>query len=388
MNDPRPLALLAPLSLVLLAGCELGAKQVEQTGYRGTGLEQIYDVSSMQQASVIPPPPYELPPPGGPRATEVYQNVQVLGDLSAEQFNHLMASITAWVAPEQGCNYCHNPANMASDEIYTKTVARRMLQMTRTVNGRWSSHVQGTGVTCYTCHRGKPVPNYVWSQEPAPDRLSVRGQKRGQNTPAANVGYASLPYGAFQRYLSGDPGAIRVASDSAYPGRNSATTRDAEDSYAIMMHVSKALGVNCTYCHNSQSFRSWSLSRGQRATAWYGIRMVRDINGAFISPLATVFPANRKGPLGDPYKVNCLTCHQNQAKPLGGISMLAQYPYLRPPRPMPVAQPIGGEGGAPAALDQPGPMTDRILPGDVAQQAGAQPVGSREATPPAPAPAR
>jgi hypothetical protein len=48
---------------------------------------------------------------------------------------------------------------------------------------------------------------------------------------------------------------------------------------------------------------------------------------------------------------------------------------------MAVAQPVGGQGGAPAALDQPAPMTDRILPGDVAQQGGAQPVGSREATP-------
>lgn len=91
--------------------------------------------------------------------------------------------------------------------------------------------------------------------------------------------------------------------------------------------------------------------------------------------------------MGDPYKVNCLTCHQNQAKPLGGVQMLSQYPYLRARAPSPVAQPIGGRGGVPAALDQPAPMTDRILPADVAQQQGAEPVGSREATPP-PVPAQ
>jgi photosynthetic reaction center cytochrome c subunit len=204
------------------------------------------------------------------------------------------------------------------------------------------------------------VPQYIWAQEPMPDKFSVRGQKRGQNTPAANVGYASLPYASFQRYLSGDAGSVRVASDSAYPGRNTASTRDAEDSYAIMMHVSKALGVNCTYCHNSQSFRSWSLSRAQRATAWYGIRMVRDINFGYIQPLQTVFPANRKGPMGDPYKVNCLTCHQNQAKPLGGVSMLAQYPYMRSPVAMQAAQPIGGEGNVPAVLDRPASISERI----------------------------
>jgi photosynthetic reaction center cytochrome c subunit len=112
--------------------------------------------------------------------------------------------------------------------------------------------------------------------------------------------------------------------------------------------------------------------------------MVRDINFGYIQPLQAVFPANRKGPMGDPYKVNCLTCHQNQAKPLGGVSMLAQYPYMRSPVAMQAAQPIGGPGNVPATLDRPGGMTDRILPGDVAQQQGTQePVGSRESTPPA-----
>ena len=96
-----------------------------------------------------------------------------------------------------------------------------------------------------------------------------------------------------------------------------------------MMHISSALGVNCTYCHNTQSFRAWNLSRAQRATAYYGIRMVRDVNENYISSLQAVFPANRKGPHGDPYKVNCTTCHQGLSKPLGGVSMLAQAPVLR-----------------------------------------------------------
>ena len=68
---------------------------------------------------------------GRPRG-QSYQNVKVLGELSTERFNHLMAEMNQWVAPpEQGCNYCHNPENMASDEKYTKVVARRMLQMTQ-----------------------------------------------------------------------------------------------------------------------------------------------------------------------------------------------------------------------------------------------------------------
>jgi photosynthetic reaction center cytochrome c subunit len=354
----------ASFALLTLSGCELGWKQSEQTGYRGAGLAQITDVSNVKEASAVPPPPYELEiAPDSPRAGEVYENVQVLGDLSADEFNHLMASITQWVAPpEQGCNYCHNPENMADDSVYTKTVARSMLRMTRDLNGRWASHTGKTGVTCYTCHRGQPVPAYVWNNTPPTDRLSVRGQKRGQNTPEENVGYASLPYAVFERYFAGNPSTIRVASSSAYPGTNPLTTRHAEDSYAIMMHTSQALGVNCTYCHNSQSFRSWSLSRAQRATAWYGIRMVRDVNHGYIAPLTPVFPANRKGPAGDPYKVNCLTCHQGVNKPLGGVSMIADYPYLRPARPVQVARPEGGPGGVPAALDRPEEMTSDIAP--------------------------
>ncbi|WP_312858721.1 photosynthetic reaction center cytochrome c subunit family protein [Rhizobium sp. G21] len=35
----------------------------------------------------------------------MYENVQVLKDLSDDQFNQFMASITEWVAPEAGCNY-------------------------------------------------------------------------------------------------------------------------------------------------------------------------------------------------------------------------------------------------------------------------------------------
>ncbi len=318
----------------LLGGCELGSKVSEQTGYRGTAMAQIVDVSNIKEATKIPEPPYPLPPEGGPTAAESYQNVQVLGGLSAERFNHLMAMITQWVAPpEQGCNYCHNPANMASDEVYQKVVARRMIQMTQTINAKWSTHVQKTGVTCYTCHRGLGVPQYIWARAMnSANPNSVRGNKRGQNTPDANVGFASLPTAPFERYLEGNYRA-RVAGKSSYPpsetgGPPGKSTKEAEGVYAIMMHQSTALGVNCTYCHNTQSLGAWNLSRSQRVTAYYGLTMVNDVNDNYITSLASVFPANRKGPHGDPYKVNCMTCHQGINKPLGGRSMIAQAPVL------------------------------------------------------------
>ena len=66
----------------------------------------------------------------------------------------------------------------------------------------------------------------------------------------------------------------------------------------------------------------------QRATAWYGIRMVRDLNNAYLVPLAATFPPNRHGPAGDGPKLNCATCHQGAFKPLYGASMVASHPEL------------------------------------------------------------
>ncbi|HVF95250.1 MAG TPA: photosynthetic reaction center cytochrome PufC [Sphingomonas sp.] len=356
----------AAAAAMLLGGCELGAKDSTQTGFRGTGLEQIVDRSSIAEAAAIPPPPYPLPPDGGPTAGESYQNVKVLAGVSKERFDHLMAEMNQWVAPaEQGCTYCHNPENMASDEKYTKIVARRMLQMTQTINSRWSSHVKQTGVTCYTCHRGNAVPEYKWANTAgAPNPGSIRGNKHGQNSPDPNVGYSSLPSDPFASYLGGKA-AIRVASSQALPSSDHIVSiKDAEKSYGLMMHISSALGVNCTYCHNSQSFRAWNLSRAQRGTAYYGIRMVRDINLDYLTTLTPVFPANRKGPHGDVYKVNCTTCHQGLSKPLGGVSMIDQAPVLRGPA-MATATPEGGPGAAtavPAAFNKPAAMTVKNEP--------------------------
>lgn len=325
------------LGTVLLAGCEPGHKQTAQWGPPGAALDQIVDARHVTPPATIPDAPYPLPADSGPPASQSYQNVKVLGGLSTDRFNYLMAEISQWIAPpEQGCAYCHNPANMASDEKYTKVVARRMIQMTQGINSQWSNHVHQTGVTCYTCHRGNAVPQYKWALsegEPHPD--SILGNRHGQNAPNPEVANASLPSDMYAQYLYGHAN-IRVAGNDPFPQPDHVVSvKTAEQTYGLMMHVSKSLGVNCTYCHNTQSFRAWDLSSPKRATAWYGIRMVRDINNTYISSLQSVFPDNRKGPMGDPYKVNCMTCHQGVYKPLGGVSMLSQVPMLKGPIPMP-----------------------------------------------------
>ncbi len=355
------LALILPT--LLLAGCEIGTKTVEQVGPRGSGTDLVVHKASAPKAGAVPAPPYELTADAlqGPRASETYQNVKVLGHLSAEEFNYTMAALTNWVAPDDGtvknggCNYCHNPENMASDELYTKVVARRMLQMTQAINSQWRPHFQASanganaGVTCWTCHRGKPVPVYNWSMAAA-DPKTIKGNKFGQNTPnMVSAAYSSLPYDSFSTYLD-DPNQIRVQAASAYPTKYVASIGQTERTYGLMMHMSNALNVNCNYCHNTQNFANWSQSRTQRVSAWYGIRMVRDVNHNYIGALGNVWPANRRGPQGDPLKVNCTTCHQNINKPLGGYPMLKDYPGLKAPAPAATVA-----AAAPAAAPAPAP---------------------------------
>ncbi len=252
------------------------------------------------------------------------------------------------MAPEQGCTYCHNAANFASDDKYTKVVARRMVQMTQHVNADWKPHVADTGVTCYTCHRGKPVPEQIWfKEEPQDLRADFIGDRAGQNIAAASVGSASLPSDPFTPYLLNNLD-IRVNGTKALPGDNRHSIKQAEWTYSLMAHMSTSLGVNCTYCHNTNSFSSWENSTPQRATAWHGIRMARDLNLDYMEPLTATFPVERLGATGDVAKVNCATCHQGAYKPLNGQSMLKDYPELAKP-----AQP------APAKLveDQPSAKT-------------------------------
>jgi photosynthetic reaction center cytochrome c subunit len=318
--------------LAVLAGCERPPIDTVQTGYRGTAMAQIYNPRTLAKQAGLNEPPAPPPPgnPDGPKAKDIYKNVKVLGELSIGNFTRHMLSITQWVAPQAGCAYCHNLENLADDSKYTKVVARRMIQMTQHVNADWKPHVGVTGITCYTCHRGNSVPTQVWY---APkDRLyanSLLGDLAGQNLASKSVGLTSLPFDPFTPYLK-DAQPIRVNGHEAMAMKgeaaNRSSTKQAEHTYALMVHMSGSLGVNCTYCHNTRNFQGWE--RPQRVTAWHGIRMARDLNNDYLGPLTDTFPANRLGPKGDVAKVNCATCHQGAYKPLYGAPMAKEFPEL------------------------------------------------------------
>ncbi|WP_088347901.1 MULTISPECIES: photosynthetic reaction center cytochrome PufC [Rhodomicrobium] len=336
---------------VFIAGWERPPMVSKQIGYRGLGMEQITNprLAGKTLASNQVPELIDPAPPGGRPAREAYTNVQVLGDLTEDQFNRIMVAITAWVSPEQGCGYCHNLENLA-DDVPHKVVARRMFQMTKHLNQDWTTHVAQTGVTCYTCHRGKPLPAGIWfpGDRDGPAK-GMAGYDGGQNHPSPAAALASLPLDPFTGVLDGT-GEARVVGKTALPtGKGiGASIQKTEHTYALMMHISNALGVNCTYCHNSRAFLAWDQSVPTRATAFYGIRMVRYLNNNFLTPLRPAYEPARLGPQGQAPQLNCVTCHHGQPKPLGGAQMLKDYPELNAA----ILTPVPGAGPAPAPASQ------------------------------------
>ena len=301
-------SLLFGAALVALTGCDLGGKTSVQRGYRGTGMELLVDNSqhAAKVAAIHIPTPLPAAPPATPGPLP-WKNVQVLNDISVAELNRTMIAMTTWVAGTGNCQYCHNLKDLAADTadngkpLYTKLVARRMLQMTRHINGQYSQHVANTGVTCYTCHRGKPIPQGIWFYGKQTDYL--------------------------RHYLDRD--GARVVSQTIEPGpANRSSVKQTEWTYALMISQSTSLGVGCTYCHNSRQFSSWSQAPKQRVVAYHGILMARDINSNYLAPLQTVFPAVRLGPKGDAPKAQCQTCHQGAYKPLYAAQMVKDYTGL------------------------------------------------------------
>jgi photosynthetic reaction center cytochrome c subunit len=315
----------------LLAGCE--RSDTVQRGYRGTGMLQVYSPATVAAAAslhtVPDPEPVDPPDPDSPTIAQTFKNVRVLNDLTVLEFSRLMQALSTWVAPEEGCEFCHNPKKLDSDEKYTKVVARRMLQMTRQINTDWKQHVGGTGVTCWTCHRGQAVPSGDWFKTPTEgfQTQMVRSRPKEAVGGMLTVGHTGLPVDPLSAFLLEDNN-IRVQGTKPLAGENKHSLKQAEWTYALMLYMSNSLGVNCTYCHNSRALARWDESSPQRSTAWYGIRMVRQLNNDYLLPLKPQFPAHRLSAEGDGPKVGCLTCHKGAYKPLYGASMLGDYPEL------------------------------------------------------------
>lgn len=330
---------LLTVAMLAIAGWDRPPIESVQSGFRGLGLEQVYnprEVRKLIAENQVPEPfwPLEDVDMETPLAREIYENVPVLGHLPDDQFNRLMSSLTEWVVGDPAaCDYCHDTANFADESMYTYQVSRRMLEMTMSINADWGEvHVAPAGVTCYTCHRGEPVPPAIWFEDTRPATGGI-GNLAGQNIASEAAVLSSLPFDPFTPFLE-ESNEIRVHGLTPLPTGNTASIKQTEWTYSLMMHMSDSLGVNCTYCHNSRAFYKWEQVPEQRATAWYGIRMVRELNNDYLVPLQPVYPPHRLGPNGDAPKANCTTCHYGVYKPFFGTNVVDEFPSLMAPGPL------------------------------------------------------
>ena len=298
----------------------------------------------------LSPPQPEIAPVAlntGPSAGAAYRNVQVLGGVSKAEFDRTMVAITQWVAPKQGCGFCHGGQvqNFAAD-YPTKQIARQMLAMTRTMNANWTNHVGTQGVTCFSCHAGRNVPAETWYIDtpltPPEGEGALLGKPQAWNIKATTIRkfFPNRPFRMFllQGLPAGQTQAKQALATSA-PANFQHDREYAEQVYIYMMQMANGLGVNCTYCHQSRAAYDWSQSPPTRLHGYSGIKMTTMLNQNFLSRFAQWTPQGLLGPTGDAPKVNCKTCHQGQIKPVGGMQEIV-YPALIGPIPTGVANPL------------------------------------------------
>jgi photosynthetic reaction center cytochrome c subunit len=316
------LTLLATGALLVVSGCEPGIKETADLGFRGVGMQQVAipgvvadSMAAIQARAASANVAGEASEDMEPAPPGTWENVQVLGHLSEAEFNRFMLAMTLWVAAGtgQGCNYCHvveadGNVNFVLDDIYTKQVSRDMIRMTQDLNQNWSAHVGEAGVNCWTCHQGQALPTNYWFYTAGDQRRDIERYYVNEGTRQT------------ERYYLDQEG-IRVISSEALRGDsdNRSSIKDTRHLYWVMMEMSEALGVNCTYCHTSARFADWEESPPARVTALRGVRMVRALNTEYMVPLQSVWPDNRLGPLGDGPKIQCSTCHQGANQPQYGI---------------------------------------------------------------------
>ena len=96
-------------------------------------------------------PPPGAPPAGGHPMPYTPKNLQLL---KPEEVHEAMHAFRTALGVE--CTFCHVKGDFASDEKHHKIVARKMIELVRSINPKFPDGKEH--VTCYTCHRGAEEP--------------------------------------------------------------------------------------------------------------------------------------------------------------------------------------------------------------------------------------
>lgn len=305
----------------------------QQTGPRGTGMHVQEFVSTLSQYpdvdGFVTSEPV-VPGASSQLAIDVLEGVPpALANVTVENYERLRDAMRSWT----GIPDLLEPGN----DSYQTALAYSMISMTQSINQDWIGHVQANaevGVTCYTCHRGQPVPNNIWFRV-GNVNSNVAGWPAIQNRVTMTSNFTSLPSTYLEHFLlldeNGEYGVAQVHDlvSRAENPPGSPLIQQAEMTYAWMNYFSNSMGVNCTFCHNTRAFYDPAQVTPQWATASLGILMVQETLEEYILPLETVLPPERLGPVyADVPKLACRTCHQGEQQPLNGLNVIRNWPEL------------------------------------------------------------
>ena len=273
-------AVASPLAsrLLALVACEGGSKETVQVGYRGLAQELNYDTS-------------ELRARGGERGAGAARPRR---------------AVAAGAVPERAGAHRRERERVQSHdarddavgraEAVVRLLPRHELRVGREVHeGRRAADAADDAA-----HEQRSAAARAGRASRATAATAASRCRRGSGTTPTRTSTCA-------RTSTGD---VRVQSHRSAHEREQQLHPPGGEHVRADDHMSRALGVNCTYCHNSRSWTTWQNAPPARVTAMYGFRMVRDLNTNYLTPLASTFPAERRGPHGDAPKLQCITCHR------------------------------------------------------------------------------
>jgi photosynthetic reaction center cytochrome c subunit len=198
------------------------------------------------------------------------QNVQVLTGMNTEQiWNYMQYQISG--AMGVSCQYCHDINNYAADPYPEKISARLMIILLQDLNSQYMVNLpnwRGNYVRCATCHNGEPLgmasvsEEFVMSTPPIDvylEPLDENGVPNRDATMSMSLKEATLyylyNYQVWDPYTADDPMSGRGSLALTYEGGR---TQDQVTINQNNMNLQGwALGVGCTYCHNSRNFYAY-----------------------------------------------------------------------------------------------------------------------------------
>jgi hypothetical protein len=225
-------------------------------------------------------------------ASAVFKNIQ-LDNLKKTPASRFLAVMNFGYSRALGvkCTHCHMEADFSSDDKRPKKAAREMAVMHFGINQRLAkmenleTNPEGHFVICNTCHRG-----------------AVKPSARGLSTQEVNDAFVQR----MSKLIEGHE--QEPASEVFENIQLDILKNDPASQFLDIMNFgySRALGVQCTHCHEEADFSS-DAKRPKRAAREMAL-MHTSINQQ-LAKMENLEP-NPKG-----HNINCAICHRGAVKP-------------------------------------------------------------------------